>query len=402
MDLLQKAIDAGKRRDYKSAVNLLNTLIHETEDNWTAYMYLGRSYHALGEYGKAIQSFLNVPRTIEPSVDFFVGRSYLSAELYSRAVFHFQHIYENGHYPPQLYPFMGMSLFKLKKYTLANKFFEKAHVHFPEDKRITSLYQQNVYILALKLFHKEKFEEALDLFMFLYKSGMDHISLMLYCGYINEELGRYKNALVYYEKAMVLSPEDTAIRIRIIDCLFKNGDIEGAEELLQSLNQNAESYIDKNQLNKALSEYYYENGDFSRAIRFGVRDLKKSGHTVDMHLLLGVCYRETDQYTFAVNHFIRVLDLERINIQAFWGMLTVYWLTNEYEKCLHILQRISRYFPDDEIYEYYYPLVLVKIGDQIEKTIPLLQHLIENNPEDSYLLLNLGEEYIRASQIGRA
>ena len=396
MDLLKQAIEAGKRRDYPRSIKLLTQLINESEDNWAAYIYLGRAYHAAGEYSKAIQSFLNVPPEKEPAVDFFLGRSYLNAEIYDGAAYHFQRLFKTGNFPLQLYPYMGMAYYKLKRYSLSHQYFEKAVVHFPEDKRIFSMYQQNLYILAIKMVRQEEYNEALEIFLFLEKSGMDHISILLFCGFIFEEKSENLKALSYYQRALEQSPDDTAIMIRIIDCLFKCGEIEKAEVMLSGINRSAELYIDKRNLNQCIAEFYYERKEYGRAIRYAVRDLKKRGHTVDVHLLLGVAYRETEQLEIALNHFDRVLDLDKNNLKALWGKLTVYWLSEDWDSCDGVLKRIGRLYPGDEIYEYYNPLVKVKMEMAPEATIDELRDLLMKNADDPYLMLVLGSEYIRA------
>ena len=402
MDLLQEAIEAGKKRDYTKAIKLLSSLIHESEDNKSAFFYLGRAYHAVGEYGKAIQCFMNISQAEEPSVDFFLGRSYLNAEQYEGAVFHLLRLFRTGNYPLQIYPFLGMAFFRLKRYSQANDFFEKAVVHFPDDKRIFGMYLQNLYIIAIRMFRNDRFEDALEIFMFLRKSGMEHISLLLYCGYIFEEFGKFATALGYYNKAYEHIPDDTALKIRIIDCLFKTGDIKTAEEMLRSINEKVDLYIDRQNLNMVLAEFYYKRSEYGRAIRYATRELKKNGHTVDVHLLLGVCYRETDQYEIARNHFNRVLDIDRINLQALWGLLTAYWLEENWPACAETLVRIKRHYPDDEICEYYTPLISVKMEKPPKQTIPALMALEAKNPGDAYILLVLGEEYIKADEAYKA
>ena len=55
--LYRRAIEAGERRDYASAVELLTAVVTGTEDLPHALLYLGRSYHALGKYERAVPVF---------------------------------------------------------------------------------------------------------------------------------------------------------------------------------------------------------------------------------------------------------------------------------------------------------------------------------------------------------
>ena len=87
--VFQLAIKAGQKRDYKKAINLLESLVV----NGVAWkpeilIYLGRSYHAIGEFSLAVAA-LNYFLSIK-SGDwygwFFLGRSYLAMESWNLAI----------------------------------------------------------------------------------------------------------------------------------------------------------------------------------------------------------------------------------------------------------------------------------------------------------------------------
>ena len=52
--LLEEALAAGRARDYPTAIRFLTRLITVTDRYPHAILYLGRSYHALGQYNKAV------------------------------------------------------------------------------------------------------------------------------------------------------------------------------------------------------------------------------------------------------------------------------------------------------------------------------------------------------------
>jgi tetratricopeptide (TPR) repeat protein len=52
---IAQAVDAGRRRDYRTAVSLLEAVVSDTDLYPQAFLYLGRSYHALGRYAEALQ-----------------------------------------------------------------------------------------------------------------------------------------------------------------------------------------------------------------------------------------------------------------------------------------------------------------------------------------------------------
>ena len=88
----RQAINAGRNRDYKKAVNLLTKLLSSSEaDRFPhALLYLGRSYHALKNYGHAIQ-ILRIYQKENPTsspANFFLARTYLTVGLHKFARMH--------------------------------------------------------------------------------------------------------------------------------------------------------------------------------------------------------------------------------------------------------------------------------------------------------------------------
>ncbi|GAB1481576.1 hypothetical protein MASR2M78_03910 [Treponema sp.] len=79
-EALKLAFAAGARRDYHTAARLLEEIITETEAPSETYLLLGRSYHALGDYPRALLAFKDFLRYKPHSAQglFFAGRSYLA------------------------------------------------------------------------------------------------------------------------------------------------------------------------------------------------------------------------------------------------------------------------------------------------------------------------------------
>src|SRR6056297_3484314 len=88
--LLQEAIDLGRRRQYKPPVQKLLYLISADDSMAEAFLYLGRSFHALGEYSRAIDALRTFVEKRQSSAagHFFLGRSYLAMNIYPHAAVH--------------------------------------------------------------------------------------------------------------------------------------------------------------------------------------------------------------------------------------------------------------------------------------------------------------------------
>ena len=86
--MLSQALAAGRQRDYRRAAGLLARIVGSTDQFPQAQLYLGRAYHALGEFANAAQvlGFYVRARPDSLSGQFFLGRAYLGMEEYGLAV----------------------------------------------------------------------------------------------------------------------------------------------------------------------------------------------------------------------------------------------------------------------------------------------------------------------------
>jgi tetratricopeptide (TPR) repeat protein len=88
--LFEEAIGAGKKRDYAHAVELLTRIVGATDRYPQALLFLGRAYHALGEFSRAAQALNFYVRGKPDSIagHFFLGRVYIALEAYPEAFRH--------------------------------------------------------------------------------------------------------------------------------------------------------------------------------------------------------------------------------------------------------------------------------------------------------------------------
>ncbi len=86
--LYAEAIEAGHRRDYRRAADLFARLAGATDEFPLALLYLGRSCHALGEYGRAIRALAAFVRKRPGSAAgrLFLGRAYLAVGDFEAAI----------------------------------------------------------------------------------------------------------------------------------------------------------------------------------------------------------------------------------------------------------------------------------------------------------------------------
>ncbi|MCK4541270.1 MAG: tetratricopeptide repeat protein [Spirochaetales bacterium] len=403
--LFQKALKAGKERNYPEAITLLTCITSETDSFPEAFLYLGRSYHALGRYEQAIQ-FLHYFIRSKPQVSagyFFIGRSYLALGLSRYAIKPLKQAVALHPESIQGFTFLGIAYLKLRRPDLAVASLERAVELDTENKKLYNGYLNALYLQAVRLFEQEDFDMAKQIFEFLLTTG-EHQGLLpnLYLAIIERESANYEKALSYYETALTFSPEDPAIRFQHALMLFQVGRGEEAADAIQSLSgiiPGVENFSwEVAVTNRILAVQYYTDKDYRKALHFAIRVLRQDNSDIDMHLLAGESYRETGDLEKSFNHFQRAFEKDRDLLEPRYGKVTILWVKKEWELLFSELEAIQRIDPRDKVAGYYIALIGEKIGLQPEECIALLQGQIRSSGPDPFLMTGLGREYIRADR----
>jgi cytochrome c-type biogenesis protein CcmH/NrfG len=72
------------------------------------------------------------------------------------------------------------------------------------------------------------------------KNDPNNSDLLFQVGNINKATHQFKEAAIYYDKALQVDPKNVAIRTELASCLYYNGDVDGAiSQLQRSLNDDS-------------------------------------------------------------------------------------------------------------------------------------------------------------------
>ena len=219
-ELLSNAKEAGRRRDYNTAIDLLVELLSKSDEYPEALFYLGRSYHAIQHFHKAVQAikfFLIIKPDFAPA-HFFLGRSYLALELHKKAIFHLKKSLEkNTSFAPAL-SFLGLAYLKLRKSEIALQYFKKALEADPENTRINNGYLNALLVQAIKLFYRGALDDAFTLKKTVITITNNHwFSVVEKMIYWQQDFNDYINVLTRSDNALadgVIS--DMNVRVFII------------------------------------------------------------------------------------------------------------------------------------------------------------------------------------------
>jgi tetratricopeptide (TPR) repeat protein len=401
-ELFDRALEAGRDRDYPLAINLLQQILVQTDRLPVALLYLGRAYHAAGDFNRAIQA-LQFYLKLEPESSeghFFLGRAYFTLGLLGHA---FQHLKTsttlNGSFVPAL-GLLGLTVLKRGHPQTAISVFEQALSLEPDNPQIFTGYLNALLTNGIRLFRRNRYEEARDTLLFIRKHRPDSLVAHLYLASIYRELGDRKLSLYHFEEAAHLAPRDPVLHLQKAVLYLQQGNNPAAfEEMTRAMSLLGGEKIstqDVQSILRIMTIVLFQNQRHREALESARRVLRISYRDADMHAIMAESFSKLGELKKAKNHYLRALETDRDRLEFNYGLAAVLWEREEYKELHGVLDRILRFHPEDEYALYYKALSLPCLVDDVQQTIPALQEQIRRSGPDPYLMNALGQEYLRA------
>jgi tetratricopeptide (TPR) repeat protein len=398
--LLNKAIQAGRNRDYEEAARLLTRIVTDTDDYPEAYLYLGRSYHALGDYNKAILylTFYRKQRPGSSAGDFYLARAYLKTGIPAKALPLLEHAAASTSSVKPII-LLGLAHMRCRNFSAAVEYLGTAVERAPENRRIYIGYLNALLIHALRRFHAGDLDMARQTLEFLAELKLESVTVYLYLAKTLREIGEYAEAARFYQKASGLEPEDELIRLQLADTLYSAGDAVSAaaivREISHSLPDGENFSLGRENVEPLLAVRNFQNSDFHKAIYHGCQSLKFK-RDADMHLLVGESYRNTGNFKRAENHFKQVLKGNPGSSEAKLGLAMLDWQQEEYESMLRRLEGLLGTREYGDIARYYSVLCRCRLDFPPEEMLDLVREEIRRSGPDPFILCTLADQYVRA------
>ncbi len=388
-----KAVDLGKKRKYLEASKIFLSITKETSEIPEAYLFLGRSYHSLKQFPKAVQ-YLNhylslIPNS--PTGNFFLGRSLLSLGYAKNAVKYLKIAVESRPESMHANGFLGIAYLKSGRSDIALTYLAKAAESSTEQTGIYKIYLGTLFVRAVNNFKLANYDMASQMFDFIISKNFDSILPYIYMGMIERSYNNYNKALDYYEKALEFSPSDKLLLYRRAVLLHKTDNSSLAVEELKKLD--IEPEVDENIY---LAYQYFNKKEFNKAVYYANIALHEDNRNIDLHLLSGEANRALDKLEIAENHYNIAIKLDRSRLEGRYGLALILWIKHDYEAMIIELNKIDVSDPGNSISSYYKALCMCRANYDTAITIPTIQEEIRKSKPDCYLFNSLGEEYIKA------
>ncbi|MGO9412183.1 MAG: tetratricopeptide repeat protein [Spirochaetia bacterium] len=401
-ELFEEALRAGRNHDYARSVEILLRIVGSTDKFPQALLYLGRSYHALGEHAKAAQAlnFFVQQKPGSAAGHFFLGRAYLALEAYPPAVRHLRRATEVNPKFAAAFGLLGFAWLKSRRSEKAIWCFAKALELDPNNARLQVGYLNTALVLAIRLFHRGQLVDSARLFTEVLEQRQTSILPHLYLASIYKELGKDNASLFHIDAASQMSPQDPFLHLQKALVLLSQEQKKEAAEELRIGTQLLKSAVSPEGTTKDVLRFLtvnlFREGRYRETILHGTRLLKDDYSDPYLHMLVGESYRNLGELGKAKNHFRRALEKDKSSLEIRYGLLGVLWDRGEFEELLteagHLLQRD----PADETALYFRSLALARTDASLEEVLGELQRQVKARGPDLALMAELAAAYARA------
>lgn len=401
-ELFEEAIRAGRSRDYAKSVEILLRIVGSTDRFPQALLYLGRSYHALGEHARAAQAlnFYVQQRPASAAGHFFLGRAYLALEAFPAAIRHLRRATEVNPGFAAAFGLLGLAWLKVRRSEKAIWCFAKALELDPNNTRLQVGYLNAALVLAIRLFYRGDLVDSARLFNEVLEQRQASILPHLYLASIYKELGKNNASLFHIDAASQMSPQDPFFHLqKALVLISQDRGKEAAEELrvgTQLLKSTVSPEGNAKDVLRFITVNLFREKRYRETILYGTRLLKDDYADPHLHMLVGESYRSLGDLGKAKNHFLRALEKDKGSLEIRYGLFAVLWDRGEFDELLietgHLLQKT----PADETARYFHSLALAGTGANIEQVLGELQQQVKARGPDPVLMAELAAAYVRA------
>ncbi|GHU84057.1 hypothetical protein FACS189473_0250 [Spirochaetia bacterium] len=421
---LNRAIRAGVQRDYGKAVRILEDLISAFDAPPEAYLFLGRSLHALKDYSRALAAFTEFVRLRPRSPEGyrFAGRAYLTLGMPQQAALLLEkalkladgarHHPEDACRPSDGYTMalLGTAYLKAKRSKQAADMLQRAveaaaglpsspgapagkPLSPAEQRRIYRAYLNALLIRGIRLCRQEQYALGMPMLRFVLDNGDEEARniplLRLELGRACRETGLLDEAVEHYTQALNYAPDDTRIRWYRASILMSLG---RSTEALQDLDRIRSSAGEAQELpedlpwnsdlvDRFMIRSFLENGEWRRAADAAKMLLKRGeggnqpaglaeqsasaaqpSVRAAIHAMYAEAQRNLREYRSALNHLHRAIELDGHQIQLWYAMLLTAWEGEDWKSLKKALKSVKAMGGESEIIQRFSILLEVKTG----------------------------------------
>ncbi|MDR3167650.1 MAG: tetratricopeptide repeat protein, partial [Treponema sp.] len=415
-----QAVQAGKKRNYQRAILILEELLSEDDAPPEGYLLLGRAFHALKDYSRALAAFNDYLRVrpLSGAGYFFAGRTCLTLGMPQRAVLLLRKALDLNPEDPQTMALLGMAYLKSKHSRAAVALLQgavenvaettrargKPQLPPGEQARIYRAYLNALLIRGIRLCRNEDYPSGIPMLRFVLENGSDSPLLRLELGRAFREMGKPEEALEHYSRALDFAPWDPNIRwyrASILMTLGRNAEALDEIEVIRSSDTKLRGSLaperiwNSESVDLFMIRSFLETGEWRRAGEACRNWLKYRGKDPMIHAMYAEALRNLKDFTAAQNHLDRALDLEPRRIELWYARIFIAWEGSDWKRLKRALASARALGGDPELINRFWVLYESKTGGDYQHIIAGLQNAIRSFGPEAELMYALGEAYLK-------
>ena len=414
---LKAASEAGKKGNYRLAIKILGELISETDAPPEAWLLLGRSFHALKEYSRALAAFNDYIQHRPRAGDgyLFAGRTYIALGMAYRAVPFLRKALENNPADSRTKAILGIAYLKSKNSQASVEILQEAVEAAPDDKRIYRAYLNSLLVRGIRLCDTEDYDLGLQMLRFVLTNGAeagfpDNTFLRLQLGRAAREAGNPEEALEHFSQALKLTGGDAGgdrrirwSRASILMALGRNAEASKEIEKIRSHDADVPELPWNSELvDIFMIRSFLESGEWRRAAESCRAWLRNREDLTMIRMLYAEALRNLSDYEAAHNHLQRALEKEPENLELWYADILVAWEGKDYKSLKKALRAAESLNGDRDIIKRFTILCQTRTSEDTQGNITLLQNAIRSIGPEPELMYALGEAYLKVGLLEEA
>lgn len=204
-----------------------------------------------------------------------------------------------------------------------------------------------------------------------------------------KEEGLYPDALVSFEKCLLINPKDAGLLAEIsLNKLMTGNTEEGIAHMEKALELDPDNWW----YNSHLINVYSNMKRFDEAIVLAEKLLKQYPRKEAVYNYLIPLYKETEQISKAIELYDELEKITGVNEAITFDKLRMYIFLDKIKKANQEIDRLIQKYPYENKYKLIKGDFLNQLGEK-EKAYEIYVSVLENEPENPYAYLSMSEYY---------
>ncbi|MCR5266595.1 MAG: tetratricopeptide repeat protein [Cyanobacteria bacterium RUI128] len=248
------------------------------------------------------------------------------------------------------------------------------------------------------LISEKSYKEAKkELDKYIAEGHENDIEIIKLMGLVNVNLREYKEALVNFEKAIKLSPNDATSLFYLANCYDNLEQLADAEKYYLKLLEVREGYVDAY---KNLCVIYLKTSRELNAIELATKAKALAPNDYTFDYLIGTASVAIKQYNQAIKHLEAALALNPSHFQIYNNLGTAYLLIGQRDKAINCYMKAIKIKPDDAV-SFYNIGSIYQIQNKHEQACEYFEKAYQLENNENYLI-SLALSELKSGQINNA